>query len=101
MSIDARIAGVQVKADGEVRLVLEPREKGGHAGQSVMTILNPPRDTTLLNVLIGECVWGNASVLMIGDTKFADRIGYTKLRLLDPREKARSQSELDERTRNL
>lgn len=81
MSIDARICGVRIKPDC-VRLILEPRESGGCAGQTIMVIENPPSDPRRLEVLIGECVWGGDSELLIGDTKFADRVGYTRLRLL-------------------
>lgn len=79
MSIDARIIGVQVTAGNKVMLVLEPR---AHHGTFRMTIENPPADPKRLEALIGECVWGGDSELLIGDTKFADRIGYTRLRLL-------------------
>lgn len=86
MSIDARIAGVTIARDG-VFLNLEPREPYGHAGQQRMEILNPPEPPTLLEVMVGECVWGSASQLMIGDTKFADRVGYTQLKLTSDKQR--------------
>lgn len=83
MSIDARIVGIQVTHNNDVMLVLEPREsRNAHHGSILMMIENPPDDPTRLGVLIGECVWGGSGYLMIGHTKFADRIGYTRLRLL-------------------
>ena len=81
MSIDARIAGLSISPNG-VFLNLEPRERGGCAGQQRMEILNPPNPPTLLDVLVGECVWGSANQLLIGDTTFADRVGYTQLKLV-------------------
>lgn len=92
MSIDARIIGVQVTPDNEVLLVLEPRDpRNAHHGTSRMTIVNPPDDPTRLEVLIGECVWGGDTFLLIGDTKFADRVGYTRLRLLEPKKRETEQ----------
>ena len=85
MSIDARIIGLTVALDG-VFLNLEPREPYGHAGQQRMEILNPPDPPTLLEMLIGECVWGSANQLMLGNTKFADRVGYTQLQLSGSRQ---------------
>ncbi len=86
MSIDARIIGIQVSRDNEVMLVLEPRDpRNARHGDIRMSIENPPDDPSRLEVLIGEDVWGGDSYLMIGDTKFADRVGYTRLRLLEPK----------------
>jgi len=113
MSIDARIAAVTIivpsyceickgtgkdpedswddcptchgatKEQPKLRLKLEPREKGGLAGQSVLTVVNPPTlDPKMLSGLIGTEIWGNANSIMVGDVKWADRIGYTKIRLV-------------------
>lgn len=81
MSIDARIAGITCSPDG-VFLNLEPRDRYNGPGQSRMEIVNPPSPPTKLEVLVSECVWGGSGFLMLGDTKIADRIGYTKLKLL-------------------
>jgi hypothetical protein len=82
MSIDARIAGVSIGPNG-VFLNLEARDSRiGPAGQQRMEILNPPSPPTQLEVLVGECVWGGSGFLMLGDTKIADRVGCTQLRLL-------------------
>lgn len=113
MSIDARIAAVTVIApehcntcngtgkdptdswddcpschgatrdNPRVRLKLEPRERGGCAGQPVLTIVNPPStQPEVLAGLIGTEIWGNASSIMVGDTLWAKRIGYTRIELV-------------------
>ena len=108
MSIDARISSVSIVApkdcpkchgqdnswDGcdvchgateenpHVLLHLEPREPGGVAGQSVLTITNPPTtNPELLNALIGIEIWGGSDYVMIHENKWADRVGYTRIRL--------------------
>lgn len=113
MSIDARIVGVTVIAPDKcetcqgsgkdpesiwdncpachgatkekpaVRLKLEPRERGGVAGQSVLTILNSPtNDVLALSALIGTEIWGNSSEILIGTRRWAKRIGYTQIELV-------------------
>lgn len=64
-----------------VRLALEPREKGGLAGQPVLTIVNPPA-TRDLSGLIGIEIWGGSGSIMIGEHTWAERIGYTRIRLV-------------------
>jgi hypothetical protein len=113
MSIDARISAVTVirggdctqcdntgkddngwddcpschgAADGNprVRLKLEPREKGSVSGQGVLTIVNPPTaNPESLSGLIGTAIWGGSSEIMIGEKKWADRIGYTRIKLIN------------------
>jgi hypothetical protein len=71
------------KANPKVRLHLSPREKGGIAGQSVLTIVNPPTlDPEALAGMIGTEIWGGSGYLMVGDTKWANRIGYTRIELV-------------------
>jgi len=71
------------KGNPKVRLKLEPREEDGLAGQSVLTIVNPPSlDIETLHGLIGTEIWGNSSQIMVGDTLFANRIGYTRIELV-------------------
>jgi len=113
MSIDARIAAVTVIApehcetcngDGKdpdsrwddcpschgatkdkpkVRLKLEPRERGGVAGQLVLTIVNPPTvDPAALAGMIDTEICGGSSDIMVGDRKWARRIGYTQIELV-------------------
>ena len=66
-----------------VRLKLAPREEGGLAGQDVLTIINPPTlDPGLLESMVGMEIWGGSGEIMVGETKWADRIGYTRIRLV-------------------
>lgn len=81
MSIDAKIELVTYEQDGTVRLHLGPRTKRDGPGQPVLTVLNPkPR----MEVLEGMDIWGNANVIMLGDTHWADRESYTTIRLRTP-----------------
>ena len=115
MSIDARIAAVTVLApihcdtchdtgkDPEtnwdlcptchgatedrpvVRLHLEPRERGKLAGQTVLTVVNPPTvDAKVLAGMIGIEIWGGASEIMVGGKRWAKRLGYTRIELVNP-----------------
>lgn len=66
-----------------VRLKLEPREPSGHIGQSVLTIANPPTtDPKALSSLIGTEIWGDCDSIMIGDKRWAKRLGYTRIELV-------------------
>lgn len=66
-----------------MRLKLEPRELGGVAGQSVLTIVNPPTvDPVWLAGMIGTEIWGGSGYIMVGDRKWARRIGYTCIELV-------------------
>ena len=66
-----------------VRLKLEPRERGGVAGQSVLTIVNSPtNDPEALSALVGTEIWGGSSHIMVGDHRWARRIGYTQIELI-------------------
>jgi hypothetical protein len=82
MSIDAVIGAVERNADGTATLVLMPREAcDRHHGPQRMTVVNPP---PLLEAAVGTEVWGGGESLMVGrETKWADRIGYTRCRLVD------------------
>lgn len=79
MSIDAVITGVTRNPDGTASLHLGPRGDSC-PGQTRMTVENPPPD---LEAAVGTEVWGGDGYLMVGDTKWADRIGYTRLRLCE------------------
>lgn len=83
MSIDARITGVQKLPSGEFRLVLEKRDQRTPAGQSLLTVLNPPDPPEQLQQLIGCEIWGSDRCLMLGDEHIADRECYTEIRLFD------------------
>lgn len=72
------------ESDPVVRLLLEPREPSGHPYHSVLTVRNPPTlDPHKLSALIGTEIWGGASEIMIGDRKWANRISYTQIELVD------------------
>lgn len=83
MSIDARIIGVTRTADELPRLNLEGRKEGESPGQPVLFVRNAPKD---LESFIGSEIWGNASQLLIGDKKVADRINYYVIEWLAPSE---------------
>ena len=83
MAIDAVVTGVKRNADGTATMTLGPRATPhgqSCAGQSSMTILNPPAGR--LDGMVGTEVWGSADTLMVGDTKWASREGYTRCRLV-------------------
>ena len=83
MSIDARIIAAQLQGNGHMRLVLVPREKGGVAGQGTLTITNWPVGADPWG-LIGTEIWGGAGEIMVGDTRWAERKGYTQIMLMPP-----------------
>lgn len=83
MSIDAKIVGTTRKANGEVTISLERRNAQACAGQQVMTILNPPDLDCDLSRLIDLEIWGGSNAVYVRDDRFADRVGYTQLRLVD------------------
>ena len=71
------------KDSPRVRLKLEPRERGGLAGQPVLTIVNPPTlDPHVLAGMIGTEIWGGSGDIMVGDRRWAKRIGYTRIELV-------------------
>lgn len=80
MAIDHIIIGVR-KTD-EVKLTLQVRNEPLR-DEITMVIENPPQDWQDLVCLIDAEVWGPASVLMLGDKKLADRLGYCGLQLVD------------------
>jgi hypothetical protein len=113
MSIDARIAAVTVIAPAhcdtcngsgkhpesnwdycpschgatkdrpKVLLKLEPRKSGCVAGQSVLTIVNPPTvDPAVLAGMLDTEIWGGSGDIMVGDRRWARRIGYTQIELV-------------------
>ena len=72
------------KENPKVRLLLEPRERGGIAGQDTLTIINPPSiEPKILTSLVGIDIWGCSGFVMIGDTRWADRVGYTRIKLIN------------------
>lgn len=66
-----------------VRLLLEPRERAEVAGQRALTLVNPPTtDPQALAGLIGIDIWGNSSSIMVGEKRWAKRIGYGRIELV-------------------
>lgn len=76
MSIDARVKTVHLNEDGSGWLELEDRPGGGNAGQPRLYFDAAPEEVTALN---GRDVWGGADVLVYGEQKIADRVGYTRV----------------------
>jgi hypothetical protein len=86
VAIDARITGLSETAGvREVHASLVDRDKNSAAGQTKLRILNPPNNwaKSSLPDLIGCEVWGNANELYLGDTRFAFRISYTSVYLVN------------------
>ena len=44
-----------------------------------MTVIDPPEFKEFA-FIVGCEVWGNSSVLLVGDTIVADRVGYTSIK---------------------
>jgi hypothetical protein len=60
-----------------VFLVLSPG-----SGQTRLRLLDPPSiESAYYSALEGVRIWGNAQQILIGDRVFADRVGYTQIRL--------------------
>ena len=81
MSIDATVVGVRL-VDGDFKLTLEPRDDRACAGQTTLRIESPFIDFHYLSKLIGCDLWGNDSMLMLGDSIIADRISYMEIRFV-------------------
>ena len=73
MSIDARVRAVIHYEDGSGRLELEDSAPGRTAGQNALHFNEAPHDVTCLN---GQIIWGGSGEVMLGDRKFARRVGY-------------------------
>lgn len=74
-------------ADGKprVHLHLQKRKQDIPAGQTVLTLLNPPTtDLAQLQSLVGVEIWGASTILMRGNKPWARRFGYTKIELIAP-----------------
>lgn len=92
MAISAVVQGITVLPDGTVQLALGPVEDGDpreSPGQETLVVINPPSPPELLRGLIDCIVWGGSDELLVGETVIAERIGYTRLRLLDRGESPR------------
>lgn len=79
MSIDAIIEAIEF-ADDEYVFWLGKRGKD-NPGQSRL-ILEPVVNPEKLHVFLGREIWGNSSILLVGDQEIAHRVGYTHIKLL-------------------
>jgi hypothetical protein len=93
MSIDARIELVTYEADGTATLHLGPRDKRNGPGQPSLTVLNPSPG---MEVMEGMEIWGGASSIVVGETVWAERIGYTSIRWKEPKERSRDNGQEEE-----
>ncbi len=67
-----------------VILRLVARDPGGVPGQSQLAIVDPPElSPDEWRGLVGVEIWGSSDCIMIGTTKWADRISTTRIRLVD------------------
>jgi hypothetical protein len=93
VSISAVIMGSDVYDDGTVGLALGPY-KDDPAGQSCLIVLNPPENVDAFRrSVLGQQIWGSANTIMVGNTVWATREGYTRIRLV---ERAAPMSETNE-----
>ncbi len=79
MSIAAIIERVERNADGTATLHLGPIARDDGPGQARLTVLGRPAG---LEAAVGTRIWGSDSSIMVAGTKWADRIGYTQIRLV-------------------
>jgi hypothetical protein len=80
MAIDAFVAFVETREDGSGTLHLCDRIPEGSRGQSRLSFVTAPHEVTALN---GLEVWGGSTQIMLGDTRIADRIGYTHISFIE------------------
>jgi len=83
MSICAEIIDAICNDDGTVDLLLGPIGDEG-PGQKVLTVINPPEDRQgFCKAIAFQKIWGSENQIMVGETKWADREGYTRIRLVE------------------
>lgn len=82
MSIAARIHSARMEAEG-VRIFLGPIRRGEVAGQRSLLITNWPEGANPAG-LVGTDIWGGSDAIMVGETKWAHRRGYTRIELVEP-----------------
>lgn len=83
MSINAKVRGIYFGENGVHRMELEPWNDDP-LGQSVLMFCDSDGYPPDVNLLAGLQVWGNASTLLHGATKIANRLGYTHVRFVVP-----------------
>ena len=72
MAINAIVESVHHNEDGSGCLNLSGEERG----QNRLYFDKAPEDVTCLN---GRQIWGGADSILVGETKIANRIGYTQI----------------------
>lgn len=83
MSICAEIIGSVCNDDGTVDLLIGPIGDDG-PGQKTLTVLNPPDDReTFCKAVAFQKIWGSANTIMVRETVWAKREGYTRIRLVE------------------
>ncbi len=80
MSINAIIQSVERLPDGTAKICLGPYNDDP-TGQDSLIIVNPPEGR--LDGLVGVHIWGGSGTIVIGETMWAKRNGYTRIVLLD------------------
>ncbi len=82
MSICAEIIGSDCYPDGTVGLALGPIGDDG-PGQSCLIVVNPPENVDAFRrSILGQKIWGSANTIMVRETVWAMREGYTRIRLV-------------------
>jgi hypothetical protein len=81
MSIDARVQKVLFNSDGSGRLELidRPARRGQTPGERGQAALRFQQSFASVAELEGCNIWGNDSLIMLGDTMIARRKTYTEI----------------------
>lgn len=83
MSICAEIIGSECFGDGTVGIALGPIGDDG-PGQACLICVNPPLNVDAFRrAILGQKIWGSADTIMVRDTVWAKREGYTRIRLVE------------------
>lgn len=82
MSLDARVTTVTYLPDGRVRLDLEPWDaRVAPTGQHCLYVVNPLPG---MEAAVGTHLWGPSNCVMVGKTRWAERVTATTIRLNPP-----------------
>lgn len=79
MAIDAVVERVTYEVDGTAILHLSDRDSQSCRGQKQLTVINPKPH---MESVVGCCIWGNASQIMVRDKVWAKRLNYTTIELV-------------------
>lgn len=80
MSIDAKVQDIYLEKDGTGELVLSGRKSGEHPGQTKLKYQKAPYNIMGLK---GLDIWGDSANIMLGNTKIARRLGYTRIEFIN------------------